>query len=261
MKKSTKVSLLTAVVLIGAGLLICFFTFLRLDGDYTRLSTAAIEETQYILEEPFDTICISAETMDVDVIPSDTGKSYVVSRAYENCSPVISIRDRVLTIRQTDNRPWREHIGIFLESPRITVYLAESEYNGLSIALGSGDAHVPEGFSFIDARINNIRGDVSFSASVENEFTSYSEFGDITLSRVLARKILCQAQNGDIHLTDCDAAFLDLETTNGDVAGTLLSPKAFDANAVHGEVYISGAGQGGPCKISTVNGDINVWVK
>lgn len=260
MKKAKKNSIILAFVLILAGVLVSAAAYAAIDGDFTRLSTAVTEESTYSVAS-FDSIFINTQLTDVEIAASEDGTCRVVLSEYKNMNTTVEIQNNTLCIRQTDNRKWHEKVGILIFEPKITVYLPEGDYQNLSIGMANGDVKVSDHFSFTDAMINTIRGDIYFGAAVKNRFSSETVFGELTLVGVNAEEIICETEQYDIYLRDCDANVLKLTTVNGNVEGALLSEKTFTAHSQNGEVDVPDSTGGGTCEISTVNGDVKITIK
>lgn len=261
MKTAKKISIIIAVALIVTGALLSFAAVLSLDGDFTRLSSAATVTNTYDIENSFKNISIDIESVKVELAVSESGKCYAVSNEYENLNPTVTVENGTLFVKQTDTRKWHEKIGFFLGDTKITVYLTKAEYENLNITAANGDVKVSDELSFNTARVNVNNGDTDFGASVKNEISAEAAHGNIALEGVTAEKINCKTVSGNIKLTDCDADILKLTAKNGDVNGVLLSDKTFTVDTVNGDKDVPETTGGGICEITTVNGDTTIKIK
>ena len=53
-----------------------------------------------------------------------------------------------LVIELADTRFWRDYIGFRLGSPKITVYLPDTEYDTLTVDEDTGDIDIPGNIAF-----------------------------------------------------------------------------------------------------------------
>lgn len=266
----------SALVILGAGLFAAVMA--ANDWNLSRLSTEEFETNTYEIREDFSRIDLTVETADILFALSDDGGCRVVCRELAEAKHSVSVQNGALTVTAKDQRKWYEHIGINLESPRVTVYLPGPDYASLRITGSTGSITVPAGFSFgrmdLSLSTGDIRlcglsageldltvstGDVDIESVSCGSLTTTGSTGDITLKNVITKGTLTvKRSTGDVRLEACDAGELTLETSTGSVTGSLLSAKIFLAHSNTGDVDVPDTATGGKCKISTSTGDIRI---
>ena len=156
MKRSTKVWLLTATVLVLLGITIFGGVVMVLGWDLGKLSTASYETNAYEINEKYEGITIVADTADVSFLPSQDGKTSVVCFEEEKIKHKVEVKDGTLFVTAEDTKTWYERIGINFCSPSITVCLPEGDFGELSVITTTGDVTLPFELSFssIDVRVS-----------------------------------------------------------------------------------------------------------
>lgn len=258
MKKKT--SCILAAVLIAVGILVSLVVFFAVNGDFTRLSSAILVEKTFPVEGTFRNIHLYTQSGNVELAVSETDECYVVCNMYGYMEPTVTVEADSLVFTLLDNMEWNDHIGIYFDTAKITVYLPQTKFENLSIGTYNGDVEVPASLLFDKVQISSIRGNVDFRAAVQKDFSAETVFGDIDLTNVNAKWISCKTEQSAIRLTDCDADSLKLETTNGNITGNLLSAKLFTTETSTGKVHVPNTESGGSCEIITVGGDVEITI-
>lgn len=222
MSKKTAIWLTVAFVLIFAGGMLFAGVMASLKWDFLKLSTCETETNTYVIEEDFNGISINTSTSDVIFLPSKDGKTKVVCYEYAKLKHSVKASDGILTIEVTDEREWYDHIGIFIGSPKITVYLPEGEYESISVKV--------------------ITGDVALTDVVAKE------------------RLTVKTSTGDVALIDCDALEISIKTSTGDVKGSILTEKSFTAKTSTGDVDVPKTQGTGKCEITSNTGDIKISI-
>ncbi len=299
MSKKTKTWLVIAAFLAVIGGVIFGGVMMKLEWDFTKLSTVEYVSNDYEITENYRNITIVTDTADVVFAPSETATSSVVCYEQKNMVHTVAVRDGTLFIEIVDTRKWYEYIGIAFGSPQITVYMPQGEYGVLSVKSSTGDV-TSDAFSWQEIKINtstgNIRvenasvemldlsvstgkvtvtdvtceGDVKINVSTgKTSITdvrcktviSNGNTGDILLQNVIAaEKFSIERSTGDVRFDGCDAADIVVKTDTGDVKGSLLSDKVFIARTDTGRINVPHTTRGGRCEITTDTGNITVNV-
>ena len=117
MKKTTKVWLTIAGVLVLVGCIIIAGVMTMLKWDFTKLSTVKYETNVYEIAEAFCDISITTDTADVRFVPSGDGKCAVECYEAENAKHSVTVENGTLTIKINDSKPWYVYIGFCFSSP------------------------------------------------------------------------------------------------------------------------------------------------
>lgn len=280
MKKSTKVWLITAALLVALGLLLFAGAMTAYDWDAPRLGTVTYVTNSYELQDEFDKISISVDIADVEFSPSADNICRVVCYEDEDAKHSAVVEDGTLVIRMADERKWYEYISVSLGSPKITVCLPQREYASLLIETNTGDIDLGSlaasqiGLSTAtgDISINNINNESIIDIETDTgtvelanvscaEISVESDTGSIAFDSVVASgSFLIESDTGDVSFEASDAAQLSIRTGTGNVRGTLLSEKIFTAESSTGSVSVPQTTSGGKCEITTSTGSIKIAV-
>ena len=261
MKKTTKLWLLIAAALTVLGSLLFVGVMTAYGWDFTKLSTVTYETVTHDIEAEFHSASIETETADIRLLPSEDGKCKVICHQEEKVKYNVAVKDGVLEIRIQDNREWYDYIGIYYDSPAITVYLPEKDYRTLSVIGSTGDIRMEE-IAADSVTFSLATGDITLSRLSCRNMTAEVSTGDVELKNVIAsEKISIETSTGDVELDSCDGGEIVIETSTGDVEGSLLTGKEFIAETSTGDVEVPKNSAGGRCEITTSTGDIEITVE
>lgn len=281
MKKSKKIAILLSAVLITVGVIISFSAFAVMDFNFKKLDTTELVTNTYTVRETFDNIHVEDGEANIRFLPSKDETCTVVCKESASITHNVAVTNGTLTITQTDESKWYEHIGIFFEPMETQIYLPKTEYKKLSVSNIIGNIEVPVDFSFKQAQINNSSGNTVFAADVKNDLSLLSVSGNIKITNIKCKNIdvknstgktvlqntvatdniQIKSVTGDVKLQKSDAGNLNIETSTGSVRGSLLTDKIFSANSSTGDVDVPQSGKGGICKVHTSTGDIKLTVE
>lgn len=303
MKKRTSVWLTVAAGLVGLGCILFVGVMTSLKWDYMRLGTIKYETNSYDITDAFDGVSITTDTADILFVPSGSESGRVVCYEKADAKHSVSVKNGTLTVElneETSVYGLVKRIGLNSGSPKITVYLPNSEYRSLVINEATGTVEVPADFKFASADISTTTGDIDFRACAADavsiktttgrvsvsgvactgdisvsvstgrvELTDLScksvvssgTTGRITLDNVIASdKISVDRSTGDVRLDDSDAAEISIKTSTGDVKGKLLTDKVFITETGTGHVDVPKTSTGGRCEVTTNTGDIEMKI-
>ena len=198
MSKSAKKWLIAAASLVTIGAIMFAAVMTACHWDFSRLSTGNYETRTYEINEGFSNIKLNTETADILFAVSSDDTCRVVCYEEENVKHSVLVQDGTLAVSVVDNRAWFEHIGISFHSPKVTVYLPQTEYVSLVIKESTGDITLPKDFTF---------GSMDLSLSTGHVDSLASSLG---LMRI-------ETSTGDIHLQNLSAGELDLTVSTGHV--------------------------------------------
>lgn len=301
MSKAVKKWLIAAASLVTLGFTIFAGAMAALGFDFSKISTIKYETNTYEVGEEFDKISIDVDITDIVFAQSDDESCKVVCFEAEKVKHSVRCTNGTLIIDMTDDRKWYDYIGISFASPKMTVYLPQSEYTSLLIDTDTGNIDIPESFAFNKLEIETDTGSVDCMADVSDiikiesdtgdigissvesgcdidiktdtgsikltdisctDFTAESDTGDISIVNTVAGNSICvESDTGNVKLKNSDAEELLIETDTGDITGTLLSEKDFIAKSHTGDVNVPKTQTGGKCKITTDTGNIKIDIR
>ncbi len=238
MNKVKKIAIITACSLIGLGVILTGAA-VAVNGTVLFHTPEAVLNTINI-EKSFENIDIDSVECDVQFIKSENGECRIESVDEKNIVTEAEVRDSTLYINRIDKRKWYESIGVYFgyRTPRITVFLPETEYEKLSISSASGDTCINGDFSFEDAAVRSSSGDIEFLADVLKNAEIKSASGDISVN------------------TDTES--LTVCSTSGDVTVEGKANKV-NVSSNSGEVWCYRIDSEGEFNAKTTSGDVNVY--
>lgn len=99
--------------------------------------------------------------------------------------------------------------------------------------------------------------DTAISGAVTVERTT----GDVDLYSSTAAEITVKTSTGDVSFRAADAGEITVTTSTGDVRGTLRTEKIFIPRTSSGKIRVPETLTGGPCRITTSTGDIEITIE
>ena len=299
MSKKNKTLIITATVFLIAGLIIFISASASVNFDFSKFSTKKYITNTYKISEDFENISIDVNTPEITFVPSVSGECQIKIYDEEKVEYSAAVQNGTLKITANDTRKWYQHIGIYVETPALTVYLPEKNYTLLSVDTNTGDINIPDNYSFESVTVNSDTSDIYCSAKVSENIkisvnTGYVELddlntkqidlststgeieledvtcgellikthtGNINLDNVIAEKnITADSSTGNINIKDSDANEIIFQTDTGNVTGCLLSGKEFITDTSTGNVNVPNSTGSGKCEITTGTGNIKISV-
>lgn len=299
MNKKTKRWLILATCFIVVGCIILGMVMTKVSWDFSKISTFNYETNNYSVNSNFKNISIVTDTADIEFIPSKDLETLIVCNENKNLKHSVIVEDDTLLIEINDTRKWYEYIGISFNTPKITIYIPEGDYDALSIKSSTGDIKIAKDFVFKSVGINTSTGDVDNYASsldfikintstgdisVKNvfaniidlsvstgdinitntnckNFISRGDTGSVILKNVIAtEKLLIESDTGDVKFDGCDSSDILVKTDTGDVIGSFLTEKVFIVKSDTGNIDVPESIIGDKCKITTDTGDIKILI-
>lgn len=302
MKKSKKILITVAVILVAVGMICGFCGIYSLGFNFNEISTSDFVTHTYTVEDDFTNIIIEDAESNINFYKSNDDKCRVLCDEREKVTHTVVNENNTLTVRVKDERNWFEriNIGFFIADMRVSVYLPKNKYDSLNAASMSGDIDVANEFTFDNAKVGSISGDVSVKADVKQELNISSTSGDVIINNISAtecinassvsgeidlsnvkgkeifantisggvmltdtvasQKLKANSTSGEIDLKRCDAKNIVLDTVSGEISGTLLSNKQFITETTSGTVNVPQSVSNEECRITTVSGDIYIEI-
>ena len=258
MNKKTWLILATVLVIVGG--LLFGGVMMAQNWNFLSLHTEKIQTNRYEIQDDYTNISINTDMANLVILPTEADTTTVECFEREKIKHTVQVKDDTLVIDVVNSRKWYEHIGIFFQSPKITVYMPQKPYAAVSVKASTADMQI-EKLSANQLDITLSTGDMRLTDVQCKNVSGTVSTGDIHLENVIvAQELAMQSSTGDIFLEGCDANRLKIKTSTGDVKGWLLSPKVFIAKTNTGKVNVAQTTAGGLCEITTETGDIDVDV-
>lgn len=238
MKRTTKIWLIAAALLIVVGGAIFSGTMLKTGWDFSAFGSPYYETRTASVDEEFNNIYISCSTEDVSFLPSDDGRCSVVFYEAQKEEHVASVENGTLSIRRIDTRKWYEKISFFsFDTPKITVYLPQTACDSLSVKGNTEDVTLPKDFSFADIDISVSTGDVRCEASASGMIRIEADTGDITCENMSAGELKLSVSTGKVNVQAVNCAGdLSVQVNTGKAFLSGVSCKSFSSNGSTGDI-------------------------
>ncbi len=205
--------LVAAGVIAALGLLIAAIAFAA--GADEMLDYKANANT-YTADGDFTNMVISALSADIKIERSKDGSCYAICEEKKNFKFTLEVSDGTLFLTAHDERLWYQYIGIFT-SCEATLYLPGEVYSSISVSTGSGDIECKDGFTFTEAAVTALSGDIDFCSNV----TGFAEFkvssGGVDIYGSTFDNILIRAVSGGVDIRDITADEVAVDVTSGSV--------------------------------------------
>lgn len=239
MKKSRKIAVITAAVLIVLGLIVGGLGFWGMSFNFRALNTEDIISTTFKPTDPFRNISIETDVADLYFAPSEDGVCRVECVDFANEIYAVNVEDGTLAIAK-NTRAWHEDVRLFsIGETYVTVYLPEENYTSLRINEDTGDIEMPTAFSFEQAVINTSTGDVYWLAPVSEELSITADTGDVQVRGTSPRSLALKTDTGDVSVSEVrDAQQISFETDTGDVTLTNVGCTSLSADSNTGDLAL-----------------------
>lgn len=218
MSKAVKKLLIAAAFLTISGCIIFIGAMAALGFDFSKLSTMKYETNTYEVSGGFDKISIDTDITNIVFARSDDESCKVVCFEAEKMKHSVRCANGTLTIGMTNDRKWYDYFGISFSSPKMTIYLPQSEYTSLSIDTATGNIDIPEGFAFNKLEIESSTGNISCTANASDSIKIKSNTGNINISSVESKcDIDIKTNTGSVKLTDGACTNFTAESDTGKI--------------------------------------------
>ncbi len=256
MNKVKKITIIAACSLIGAGVIISGIAVAANGAKLFHRPDASLNTIS--IEKDFENIDIDSVECDVKFIKSENDECKIESIDEKSIVTEAEVRDNTLYINRVDKRKWYEGIGVYFgyRTPRITVFLPETEYEKLSILSASGDTSISSDFSFESANVRSSSGDIEFLADVLKNAEIKSTSGDISVNTE-AENLTVGSTSGNVGV-EGKANSVTVSSTSGDVLCYRVDSEGeFNAKTTSGDVMVRDSKVAG-AYIQSTSGDVSI---
>ena len=227
-----------------------------LNWDFSKLG-GKFETNLYEIDQDFQDISIRTDTAAISFVPSPDGKCTVECYEQEKVSHRVSVEDGTLIIKLEDTRAWYEQIGINFGSPKITVYLPQTQYASLFIKESTGRIEIPKDLTFTNVDISVSTGDVKFCGSASEMIKIKATTGSIRMENVSTGTLNLSASTGAITISNVncqgDATF---HVTTGKTTLTGVSCRNLTSTGSTGDIILTNVIAAEKFTIERSTGDI-----
>lgn len=256
MKETKKTAIIVAVIMIAVGIVSSVCAIAAMSFDFANINTVAFEINTYTVDEAFTAISIDGAECDINLYPSEDGTCKVVCRESDKISHTVSVTNNTLTIKRHDNRRWYEHIGVYMSSMEIALYLPENEYEKLYAKNLSGNILAPSNFSFETAEVQSTSGNITFKASVSGALSAKTVSGELYICKTDPSKLTAQSTSGDITIDNIDIeSNVNIKAVSGDIELSNVKCQGLTVNTTSGDIELLDCIASGSVSIESVSGN------
>ena len=215
MKKSLKISLITAGVLVFLGIALIIVAAVLTGGDLSKLGAAKYVTSVFDIDGEFDNISVNTGTANIKFVLSYENKCVVECFEEETRPHSVFVQDGTLKIKMEDNRKWYQIFVLDFQKPTLTISLPDDEYSALTINEDTGDIEIPRSFIFESIDIKSSTGNVKCDAYSRSSMSIVTSTGDISVDGLVARNINLTVSTGNIKVfqtTVCEDISINVST-------------------------------------------------
>jgi DUF4097 and DUF4098 domain-containing protein YvlB len=223
----------------------------------TACSLSDYETNIHKINEEFDNISIKTDTADIAFVPSNDGMCRVACYEEAKISHSVEVQNGTLTVNVVNNKKWYDYIGVNIDSPKITVYLPESEYSSLIIEESTGDIEISKDFGFNNIDISLSTGDIKCYASAAETIKIATSTGDIFAESISAGSLDITVSTGNVTVSSatCEGD-ITVGVSTGDVYLTDIVCKNLISTGSTGDISINNVISTGKITIERSTGDV-----
>ncbi|MGI6781914.1 MAG: DUF4097 family beta strand repeat-containing protein [Acholeplasmataceae bacterium] len=298
MKKTIRILLIVATLLVLSGVALVVGVLAKNDFDVNTLDTNFYEDKQKEIAEDFNMISIDVEISDIEFVKSDNETTKISYVETKNMTYDIKVLDNTLMIESHNTSKWYNFFNFNYKRQVIIVNLPKITYDSFIIKTNTGNINVSgnvndiniksdtgnvnlEGVNANDIDILTATGRTTFkNVNVTNKIIIKADTGRIELSKVNSNSLRVKTDTGRVKLEEVvvattiyintstgpvifkgsDANELYISTSTGSVSGSILTNKIFRATSDTGRVNVPKTTTGGICEIETNTGNINITI-
>lgn len=249
--------IIVAVSFIMLGLIIFASAMTAYGWDFTKLSTSKYETNTHEINEAFDSISIDSNTADILFLTTTEEKSKIVCYEKEKINHSVKVENGTLSI-SVEKGKWYNRISLLdFKTPKITVYLSDSEYKALTVKGSTGEVNVSADFRFQNVDIQTSTGDIDMYASVTETAKIKVSTGDIKISNTSVGALNLSASTGDITVSNsvCEGE-LNLSVTTGEVKLSDVKTARLTSAGSTGDIDLKNVLVSGKLTIERSTGDV-----
>lgn len=258
MKRSKKIALVVAALLIIAGGILAVIGFGLTGNDLKKLNSEELITNTHTIGESFEHIRIRTSSSDIQILPSSGNACTVVCDDSESRYHTVAVEAGTLTITQIV-QPQMFSV-MLLYDPTVTVYLPERQYKNLYADGASSDIlDVSSEFTFENVQLVTSSGDIHYHAAVNHDLTVKTSSGDIDIANCHADgNALVTATSGSIHIDGMRTEEFTVNTSSGDMYLSSITARTVHTSATSGDINISSCEAEQDVTAQTSSGDLTL---
>lgn len=258
MKISVRNILILSAALLISGVVLGVGALASVGFDFAKMNTVNMVNLTHMPDDSFDRIRVEGENCNVSFVVGTDCR--VESRVPDTVDVSTLVDNGCLTISCTDtldSLPWYRHLGIYTETPTLTVYLTPELLRSLQVQTISGDISLPKALEAEQVEACATSGSIRCEAQVRTDLNLRSTSGDIFVGRGTPERIAVQTTSGDVRLqyiTSSQRA--SVSTVSGDVRLDEISGKNLSVSTTSGSIELFRCNGSTGIQLSSVSGEI-----
>lgn len=240
MRKATKIWLMIAALLVVVGCVMFALVMSAYQYDFDKLSTETFETNIHEINNEFSNISMHTDTADITFALSNDGKCKVECYEEAKAKHSVAVQDDTLVIKVSDEKAWYDYIGINVDSPKIKIYLPETEYTSLFIDESTGGIEIPDNFKFESVDISLSTGAVQLSASASNSIRIEASTGSISVENISVGALDFSVSTGTITVSGVTCAGdANISVSTGKTHLTDVACKNLTSSGNTGDIFLN----------------------
>ena len=217
MSNNIRMWVVVALCFVLVGTILFTIGMSKNDWNFKKIAARNFETNTYELLDDFESISINTTTADIDIQYATDGRCKVVCYENKKEKHYTAIENGVLNISCVNEKKWYDYLNLISSTPKITIYLPQTEGMNLSIELSTGDIAIAKDFIFENISISGSTGDVICRASSAGQTKIHVTTGDIVLDGTSAESYDLVADTGEIKLNNVNCSKdINLKVSTGD---------------------------------------------
>ncbi|MBR5947668.1 MAG: DUF4097 family beta strand repeat protein [Clostridia bacterium] len=258
MSKGIKIALITAVCLIGVGLILGIVGYAA--GGADMFKDEATAEREIVINEAFSDIVINCERSKVVLIPAEDGVCRIIAEESDSLKLTAEVQGGALRIDQKSKSKWNLNLigfNFFAFKPyKLNIYLPESEYRDLSVNNVSGGVEARSGLAFSNANLETVSGGIRLDSRIRSKASVISVSGGVEAGGFECESIKVNCTSGGIRLSSISCDNADIKCISGGITLTrVIASGELRVETVSGGIVFDCC-DGGSIRAEAISGSI-----
>lgn len=248
-----------ALSLLVIGLLI-FVIVMSVNGwNFKALGTVKYSQISHTALYEFTSIEINEDTADIEFALSSDDRCIVDCYEDLKMKHSVFVEQGTLKINVINEKKWYDYIGFSFETPKITIYLPQKEYDSLVIDTSTGDIDIPKDFTFNSVDISISTGDICVLGAVKDTLKIEGSTGDITIDNEDIGSVYTSLSTGDVKISSLkNSNDVNVNVSTGDISLNNIYCESLNTTGSTGSVNLTNVIALNELNIERSTGDITL---
>lgn len=211
------------------------------------------------IDAPILNVSMKASSTALSICPTEAEQAYVEIYDRESAAYRISAENGTLVIEGGSRRAWYEQLGIFPETPAVTLYLPKGMYGDLSVKSSCGEIKVSTGFLFRTITLQNATGNIQCRASAVERIAITGSTGHVAVESLVSETIELWTSTGSMTVSSVTCTDkISISAAEGRVEVTDTTCKRFSSTGTSGRLYMKNVIVRRSCSIDRTSGSLEI---